>query len=315
MAQLGTRNVIRHTIGELYGMNTGETLPPGKTLSILNSYPPPSSKISEYANKHNKNFKFVTDPNGSGGGGGSGSGGSSGNGRSARGRRNFNMLTRSHCLSDDRVIEDIRDVINNISNDQGKVRTAIERLSQLSIPKTQIDNIAGIFYDSMIECDFLIEQYMDVLFGFKNVDKELLKAIYIAFSKLCVSRFKEPKVFEDTATETGPDKTKRFRVNNVKIIAHLYQRCPNPWINSYFNTANIVKSCLTPIFEGMDPADEASVQVLTTIWDLLSGEDSRLLKENQEQYNKYRDQIKEWSTTKGIRMMVKVKLMNLLSKK
>lgn len=289
----GMRDIIRYTIEQLVTLNHGKSYESGAIYDLFSKYPTPH--IDDYLNPHNHRFRTPT-PNAGGG---------------------F-TLKKAHVYSDQKIIEDIRKVVGNISRGSGKVELAISRLNQLMIPSTQADNIAKLFHKSMIECDFLIEEYLSVLVGFTNTDSTLLESIYRTFIKEVVNEFKNPSKFEDTAAETAYDKQLRWRIRNATILAKLYNmKLPDTpllgFLRANLTTDIITTKFIDTIFSQLSPTDNGTTQLLVAVWTIVSIEGKRLMQESAVKYKEYIAKIQQILNSPDYKVTDKVRLMNIMT--
>lgn len=305
----GTREILRYTLGQLVELNHGKSITPGSsTYELFSSYPEPHT--TDYLNQHNKRFhRDKTAPD---------VGAAVSVGSASAPMPTEFTLKRAHIYSDQKVLEDIRKVISNISKGSGKVQLAISRMNQLSIPSTQAESVAKLFHLSMIECDFLIDEYVGVLLGFTNTDKTLMGQLYSAFIKMVIGEFKTPSKFDDSHAESSYDKQTRWRIRNALILAKLYnQKLPDtPEFNcmkSSLDTPLIMEKFIEPIFSALSPNDNSTTQLLVAVWSVIAKSGTRLSKDAPDSYKKCLAKIEELTKSADYKMTDKVRLMSLLS--
>lgn len=283
-----TRNIIRYTLGQLSDLNHGKAT----DLKLFSSYPAPiTSEV--YQNPHNHRFDkstptMIREP----------------------------VLKSTHIHSDQRVIEDIRKVISGITRENSKVELAISRMSELSIPDTQALGVAKLFHHSMIECDFLIDEYLRVLLNFKNTDSALVKNIYQQFTLALTGEFLKPSKFEDSHVETGKAKSIRWRIRNAMILAKLYNsKLPESpefdYIRRTLKTNDIIARFLNPIFTAVSPTDNSTTQLLSSVWTIIR-DGKKLEREAPEVFVRFTDQINAIINSSHYSATDKVRMMNLL---
>jgi len=296
----GTREILRYTLGQLSDLNNGKHLQSGTAYNIFSSYPAPH--IDDYLNTHNKRFfppkSESTQVNAS--------------------QTPVFALKKAHAHSDQKISEDIRKIISNISKGSGKIQLAIQRMNQLSIPSTQAKNVAELFHLSMIECDFLIDEYLAVLVGFTNPDKVLMELIYRHFTDMITGEFRKPSKFTDSHAETGFDKELRWRIRNATIIAKMYNlKLPDTaefaYVKASLTTPKIVTNFLSAIFTNLSHTDNSTTQLFVAVWTALTkGTYSRLVTESPENYDSFKLKIKELISSPLYKTTDKVRLMELL---
>ena len=314
VSELGTRKIIRYTLGDLNDLNAGETLDSSKyseltkmfesfneldkrrqnakEAKLANETVKQQPHIEEYLNKHNRYLYSES---------------------KMRNKRSF--IKQSHVYSDQRIIQDIRKVINCVQkHDNGKVKLSIKRMNELSIPPNQAANVAKLFHNSMIECDFLIDEYMDVLLGFNNTDDEkLMYNIYCFFLNCIIQEFTKPSKFKDTDTETSADKEYRWRSRNAIIIAKLYtknlEKRDLAKVKTSMQTNVICVRFLEPIFSQVSNTDQNTIQLLISVWNICA---PKLQREHKKVYDSFIDRIQAIIDDPEYKMTDKVRLMNLL---
>lgn len=245
-----TKQTIRYTVGELFKLNTGQINTNSELHKRFDGYPEP--RISNYLNKHNRRFYSEI--------------------KKDSGPKTF--LNKAHEFDDSAIIEDIRKIVSCISRGGGKTKVAISRMNELSIPGSQGPKIAELFHTSMIECHFLIDEYMDVLYGFSNSDMNLMVSIYNNFVKYVVTEFRKPSKFSDSHTESGADKSHRWRLHNCRILAKLF--CRKLPANSLFDYSremltvkDMQKRFLDKIVSKLDSKDINTVLYLIEAWSVV----------------------------------------------
>ncbi len=231
---------IVYTIQELIALNNGQQ----GDVECFNKYAPPKKTFEAYNNKYNQRLK--TD------------------------KVTKKIFNRAGIYSSDKIIEDIRKVINSVSMD--KVAEPATNINRMIIPNNQVKKIAKLFHDSMISCTFLIDKYIELLLLFDN--NELEYQIFRDLCKLVVSEFRTPSVFtdKDSSVETGDAKTKRFRIRNSIILAKLtkilnQKSCKYYLFRKGFEIDTISKRVLNSLFNFKNKYD---VDVVLNIFPILT---------------------------------------------
>jgi len=272
---------------------------------LFDSYPLP--KTRDYYNKKNKRFaasKKLADD-------------AAGDDDSDRGI----PIKSEHIFSDKKVIEDIRRVVNQIT--QSNTDQIIDKLNQLSIPNTQIENVATVFFKSMIECEFLVDSYIKVLFGFTNSDVRLIRDLYKRFTQNVIKEFKHPTQFQDTQLEKGRDREARWRLATCKILSKMYiykfppapkinQKDPFHFVRVGLQTKTLCREFLDVIFREITPKNHNTTQILLTVWTILHKRNNKLAKLAPAKHLEYMTAIKKLTNSKDYKMTDKVMLMSLL---
>lgn len=281
--------IIRYTVSQLFDLNHGKYHVSGKAHDIFSSYPEP--RCPNYQNKHN--HRFVT--------------------QKTKTPTVANIIKSEHIYSDKKIINDIRNIINVVSKGSGKVQLAIKRMNGLTIPATQAGAVAKVFHHAMIDCDFLIQEYLDVLFGFTNSDRSLIVNIYNSFITSVIEEFKSPSTFEDSHTESKVDKEFRWRHRNCLIIAHLatrtYPDTPEfELIRNKMRIAAISGIFMGSMFSEISPENDSVIQIVVDVWTLLK---ERISIEAPDDHKKYLEILQQIVDSPDYKVTVKVRLMNL----
>ena len=287
------RSITRYTLDELISMNKGDTIRDTRLLKMFaehNALDKPF--ITNYRNPHNKNL-YATDK-----------------------QNKTVFIKQAHEYSDVKVLENIRKIISQVQkNDRGKINLATERLNGLMIPETQINAIAKLFQETMVECDFLIDEYISVLLGFNlKHNKDLVMKIYSAFIRYVTTEFDKPSKFKDSNTETAEDKEHRWRSRNCLIIAKLYvQRFNRPEhqpISRVMVERIICQKFLDTIFTQLDFNKPNSIEILVSIWNVIS---EKLQVKVPAQYKLYVERIRNLMKDPSCKATNKIRLNRLIS--
>jgi hypothetical protein len=208
--------------------------------------------------------------------------------------------------SDDRIIDDVQRIINNVTTD--RINQPISHLNMLTIPEGQTVGIAKVFHMSMIRCDYLIEKYLDLLCNFRN--KNIEYAVLRVFINNLIAEFMKPHVFTDldSDVELGSAKTKRWRIVNSTIIARLTVLLSDKGnrFHKYragLEPAKISKRFLGHLFSLRDPID---LNVITVVWPILKN----VIPDSDR--NIYLSKLRKLATDKTINKIMQTKIIAIL---
>lgn len=291
-----SRTIARYTIGQLMELNQGQHLESGTVRALFDQYPAPQTNL----NPHNIYIKNKDKP------------------AAPPSSKPASQLLQQHqadAYSDERILDDIKQkVFVCISKGEGKVAKALARMNNLVIPATQTKAIADLFHKSMIECNFLIDEYLIVLLHFTNANPEVASQIHRDFMIKVVTEFKSPQKFKDSRTESGLDRGRRWRLNNAIILAKLYtnqlpEQCQ--FLRQALNTDKFCTNFLDQVFAGVKSNDSWSFELLVAVWGIVS-QSPRLSTESPTQYQSYLTQLQTMSTNSQFQLSDRVRLMNLL---
>lgn len=306
--------VIRYTLEQLFNLNIGQELKDPNLIQLFDSYPQP--KTRDYYNKKNKRFnafnKLPNEPD-------AGAGADADEPKLEH-NRGIPIKTE-HVFSDKKVIEDIRRIVNQIT--QTNTDQIVDKLNQLSIPNTQVENVATVFFKSMIECEFLVDSYLKVLFGFTNQDTKLMRELYKRFTQNVIKEFKYPTEFKDTQLEKGRDREARWRLATCKILSKMYiyqypsapkikQKDAFHFVRVGLHTKTFCKEFLDVIFNEVTPKNHNTTQILLTVWTILHKRSNKLAKLAPGKHAEYLNSIQKFVNSKDYKMTDKVMLMSLL---
>jgi len=119
-------------------------------------------------------------------------------------------------------------------------------------------NVAELVHTNMIDNIFLIDIYIKLLISLKKEYDELVKEINCLLYKQVL----KPAVYtKNTISETGVDKTKRWKISNAMIITNLY--LDKKYSNKFFN--KIVDKWLSKISYKNQENLEIFVKILPLI--------------------------------------------------
>ena len=141
-----SRNII-YSLEDFIMLNHGKS----SNLEFFTQYTSPKTTFEAYNNSYNKRQK------------------------SNKIRETFIPIAKP--FTAERVIEDIRKVINSVSLNKTEQPAAL--LNRMNIPVSQIPAISKLFHDSMISCDFLIDKYLELLCKFDNNNVEKADSIVV----------------------------------------------------------------------------------------------------------------------------------------
>ncbi len=272
---------ISYTLNEILALNNGQK----KTFSFFDAFPEPKSNYQPYNNPFNNRLKGT-------------------------GTQQKQYVQTARVYSDDRIIDDIKKIINNVST--SNVKQHILKLNRLDIPPNQEANIANIFHESMIKCNTLVDSYLNVFLGFKNknIEFEVLKKLVV----LIINEFRKPHIFKDdeSVVETGVEKTKRWRLTNTKIIVNLALKINDPKNCFYpyrtrlgLNISLIKKHVIDRLFDNAVKYNTVDTYVIISIWPLIIGE-------LEIDTGKYYDLLKQMSTDTKINKMLRTKILSII---
>lgn len=188
-----------YSLGQFFALNHGQTKLPSQLAAIFESYKMPPCCLKEpYMNPHNAAFNQQVD-------------------RSSRVIR-----AAAHAKhGDDRILTDIKNAFSCVTSGRDGTVLAAAKISQMIMPESKIDDIAQLFFDTMIQSPTMIASYIKVLFEVGRLDL-LEDRIRLSFCKLVKATFQKPVQLPSTEIVEGETRTRQHRLTTCKIYANLY---------------------------------------------------------------------------------------------
>lgn len=239
-------------------LNQGYTSKDPRILSLFKSYPLPKQKIPKYDNKYNKNL--------------------------------YTELSTVNDDYDKKVLEFIRKELSTLS--KSNYLSIVEKFNNALIPKTELVGIGKIFYQTLIDCEFITDELLKTmqLLRFKENGQEIIHRTVIAYLN---NEFKTPTIFKDTNAESGSDKMNRVRLANAKVMAKLYvldlKESPG------LNVTNTITGFLSILITSITTDQQFNIKVLALVYKILS---EKLKKEHTVEYQEYQQEIQKIANDK-----------------
>src|SRR3989338_1981869 len=161
-------SMVVYTCSEIMKMNHGYTTTDTQILKLFDSYPLPRHKI-RYANPCNK--KLYSE--------------------------NSSSSSTIAVDYDKKVLEFFRKELSSIT--KSNFLQVADRLNKAIIPEAELGNIGLIFFQTLIDCDFVMDELIECLLNLKFKGNELIQSTVIN----CINNeFKNQTIYKDTASET-----------------------------------------------------------------------------------------------------------------
>lgn len=192
-------NAYHYSLGQFFDLNHGQTKLPAGLAAIFASYKMPACCLKEpYMNQHNAAFNQSVD-------------------RSTR-----VMRAATHAKhGDERILTDIKNAFSCVTSGRDGSVLAAAKIGQMIMPESKVDDIAQLFFDTMIQSPSMIASYVKVLFEIRRLDL-LEDRIRLSFCKLVKAVFQKPVVLPETEIVDSETRTRQHRSSACKIYAHLY---------------------------------------------------------------------------------------------
>jgi hypothetical protein len=201
-----TETAFRLTTGQVMRLNHGQIKLPNTLESLIRGYQMPPICLSKpYDNPHNPYFS---------------------NGRADREKLNSGsrtMATRKAVAAhtDDHILQDIRKAFASIVKGKDGTVLSTSTINRMLIPVNKIEEIADLFFHTMVQCSLQIEEYLHVLFGLKRPDN-IEQNIRLTFAKKTMYTFNNPVKLQDTKIADGATLTRQHREATCMIVAKLF---------------------------------------------------------------------------------------------
>lgn len=241
----------RYTIGQFMSLNDGCVSLTPELEDIFRRYAmPPCSLEVPYNNRHNIHFY----PKGS--------------------TPTESKLGSRSAYSDSNIICTLNHALSSVVKGNDGTVMAIATISQILIPDTMVDQVAKLFYDTILQSPKQTTEYLRVLFGLLKPNN--MKAIHLAFVKMAMGAFKTPVKLEDTILESGASRSKKHRETTCLLIASLFAykfNDKNPMLVQpalfFGKRENLEERFLCPLLE-ISRSDPDSVKILAHAWTILT---------------------------------------------
>jgi hypothetical protein len=265
----------RLTTGQIMSLNHGRISLPDSLERIIKEYHMPAICLTKpYANPHNPYFA---------------------NGRADKEKQTIRTMAPRKTVAahtDDHILQDIRKAFASIVKGKDGTVLSTTTINRMLIPVNKIEEIADLFFCTMVQCPLQIEEYLCVLFGLKRQDN-IEQNIRLAFAKKTMYTFNNPVKLEDTKISDGATLTKAHREATCMIVAKLfsYKYINNQGIDlsgphSLFSSYDKLKDkYLNPLLTAINKGDSDSIKILANSLKVLlaSGKYSSLQQDYQEQ--------------------------------
>lgn len=124
--------------------------------------------------------------------------------------------------TDEHIFQDLRKVFASIVKGKDGTVLATMSINRMIIPVSKVQEIADLFFQTMIQCPLQIDEYLKVLFMIKRTGDDLDNKIRLAFAKIAIETFKNPVKLQDTKISDGETLTRHHRESTCSVIAKLY---------------------------------------------------------------------------------------------
>lgn len=197
----------RLTTGQMMALNHGQVNLPASISLLIKDYAMPACCLSKpYANPHNLHF----------------SAGRADKTKAAAASRTMNVRRTVASHTDEHIFQDLRKVFASIVKGKDGTVLATMSINRMIIPGSKVQEIAELFFQTLIQCPLQIDEYLKVLFMIKRTGDDLDNKIRLAFAKIAIENFTNPVKLQDTKISDGETLTRHHREASCTIIAKLY---------------------------------------------------------------------------------------------
>ena len=192
----------RYTIGQFMKLNNGHIeLRPDMTDIFAKYGMPDCCKEQAYNNKHNTRFYPPgTQP-------------------VEHKSKQISLRKREDAYNDSNILSEMRHAFSSVVKGSGGTIHAIAKLSQTLIPPTMVDEVANLFFNTIIQSPQQMPEYLTVLFSFSQ-PSHLERKIHYTFVKKVMTTFKDPPILKTSPLALSNSLKSGFTVNK-----HFAARC------------------------------------------------------------------------------------------
>ena len=250
----------RFTIGQFMQLNPGTGKLNRELVDIFDGYTMPACcRVKPYNNRLNTRFYEH-------------------GAKKAEGPKRRTRKFKEDAFSDSNILSTMRHAFGSVAKGSGRTAYAIAAVNQILIPETMVEEVARLFFDTIIQSPKQMPEYLDVLFGTTNA---AASAIQFQFVKITCDVFKNPLELESTALESKGTRTRKHREATCSLNAALYiynfteepqYRKPR---NFFRSVKNLREKLLDPLFINVNiacPRDQATnyLKDLANVWQILN---------------------------------------------
>lgn len=234
---------ISYPLSEFIKLNHGKVKLPPCLVKVFSEYKMPPCCLSEpYLNQHNPNFNQAD---------------------TTAVRSNLARRIAAHQTDDDQcILSDIRRAFSSVNNRKDGSIFCTATINQMIIPTTMIDQIAELFFKTMVQCPNLIGPYLRVLFSLKRYDN-MENKIQLSFCRHVLKTFDNPVTLGDTKICDGVTLTRQHREVTCQVLANLYAYdYTDPTFNlhgpnkRFSNYDHLMSRLITPLFNLINSDNE-----------------------------------------------------------
>ncbi len=265
----------RLTTGQMMALNHGNIRLPATIEQLIKDYAMPACCLSKpYGNPYNPHFSV---------------GKSKASAMAAGRTMNTRRTVASH--SDDHIFQDLRKAFASIVKGKDGTVLATMSINRMIIPVTKVQDIADLFFQTMIQCPLQIDEYLKVLFSLKRTGDNLEDKIRLCFAKIAIENFLHPVKLQDTKISDGETLTRNHRENCCTVIAKLYAydymgntdvdlRGPNSMFSNYEKLkSNFIDNIVADINRG----NQDNIKILANVFRILSVKYPKLIGDYSQQ--------------------------------
>jgi len=252
-----TEQRYRYTVGQFMKLNHGKVNVSQELSGIFSKYiMPDCCKEQPYNNKHNICFYppgVVVEVK----------------------KKQISLRRTDDAYNDSNILSELRHAFSSVVKGHGGTIHAVAKISQILIPVTMIDEVAKLFFDTIIQSPQQMSEYIHVLFSISQPNS-LERKIHYAFAKLVMNTFKNPPILKTSPLESGEDRTKRHRSTTCQLMASLFVYDFKPDTvpshvkphETFNDVAKLREKVIEPLLEKAK-VDQDAIKNLAHVWGIL----------------------------------------------
>ena len=197
----------RLTTGQMMSLNHGRILLPASLSDMVKNHNMPACCLAKpYGNPHNPYFTT----------------GHADKSKAAAAGRTMGVRRAVAAHTDDHIFQDLRKAFASIVKGKDGTMFATMSINRMIIPPAKVQEIAELFFQTMIQCPLQLDEYLKVLFTLKRPGDKLEDKIRLAFALYTIETFTRPLKLQDTKISDGDTLTRKHRETTCRIISKLY---------------------------------------------------------------------------------------------
>jgi hypothetical protein len=163
-------------------------------------------------------------------------------------------------VPDQIILADIRNNLSKLTSDN--IDEIYANITKIQIPQHLEEQVASSLFETIINCIFLVDAYVDLIIKMENHNKNI---VFIINNLICRQLYR-PKIFskdnDNIACETAEQKEEKWRVNNAILIAHLY-------LKHKYSDNFIMEKILPEYLDKISPTSTLNIKVINRVMPII----------------------------------------------